>query len=57
MSDRSISDILADLGVTHTRDDKSTSDGCHTLFYAGRVIGRYSAHDVVCLLRENGLSQ
>lgn len=55
MRERSISDTLWDLGVVHERDNKSTSDGCHTLFYAGRVIGRYSAFEVANLIRENGL--
>lgn len=55
MRERSISDTLWDLGVVHERDGNSTSDGCHTLYYAGRPIGRYTAHDVACLIRECGL--
>jgi hypothetical protein len=54
MRERSISDTLWDLGVVHERDSESTTDGCHTLYYAGRKIGRYSAHDVANLIRENG---
>jgi hypothetical protein len=51
-----ISDTLWELGVTHERDPKSSSDGCHTLYYAGRAIGRYSAFDVSLLLEQHGLS-
>lgn len=55
MRERSISDTLWDLGVVHVRDAGSTTDGCHTLYYAGRAIGRYSAFEVAHLIRENGL--
>lgn len=50
-----ISEILADLGVTHQRDENSTNDYAHSLFYAGRFIGRYDAHAVGELIREYGL--
>jgi hypothetical protein len=50
----SISDTLWELGVTHDRDEGSKTDQCHTLYFAGRAIGRYSAHEVADLLREHG---
>jgi hypothetical protein len=49
----SISEILAGLGVSHVRDDHSTRDGKHTLFFAGRCIGRFDAHEVGDLIREH----
>jgi hypothetical protein len=52
----SISDTLWELGVTHERDSGSPTDGCHTLYYAGRSIGRYSALEVSLLLQEHGLT-
>lgn len=52
-SRRSISDTLYDLGVTHTRDAWSSTDSKHSLFYAGRCIGRYSAFEVQTLLEEH----
>jgi hypothetical protein len=52
-SERSISEILADLGITHERDDSSTSTGEHRLYYAGRFIGHYDAHAVGALIREH----
>lgn len=52
----SISDTLWELGVTHARDSGSSTDGCHTLYYAGRSIGRYSAYEVSRLLEEHGLT-
>jgi hypothetical protein len=52
----SISDTLWELGVTHERDAGSPTDGCHTLYYAGRAIGRYSALEVSLLLEEHGLT-
>jgi hypothetical protein len=55
--ERSISDTLFDLGVIHQRDENSTSDGCHTLYFAGRAIGRYSAHEVCNVMRESGIAQ
>lgn len=55
--DRSISDTLFDLGVTHQRDEHSFNDGAHSLFYAGRMIGRYTAHGVSEVLRENEIAQ
>ena len=51
----SISDTLWELGVTHERDPGSPTDGCHTLYYAGRPIGRYAAYEVANLIREHGL--
>ena len=52
----SISDTLWEMGVTHERDPWSPTDGCHTLYYAGRAIGRYSAFEVSRLLEEHGLT-
>lgn len=51
-----ISEILADLGVTHVRDHNSVATGKHRLFYAGRCIGSYDAHEVGALIREHGLA-
>ncbi len=50
---KSISEILADLGVKHVRDDHSTRDGKRTLHFADRCIGRYDAHEVGDLIREH----
>lgn len=52
-TEKSISDILADLGVTHERDRHSIATGKHRLFYAGRCIGAYDAHEVGDLIREH----
>jgi hypothetical protein len=55
VSERSITGILFDLGVTHERDAASSTDGCHKLFYAGRCIGRYSAFECCRLIKEYGV--
>jgi hypothetical protein len=57
MSDRepTISEILADLGVTHERDESSSATLTHRLYFAGRFIGHYSAHQVGDLIREHNL--
>ena len=57
MYERSVTDHLFDLGVTHRRDAWSSTDGKHELFYAGRMIGRFSALDVSIELEESGLLQ
>lgn len=54
-AEKSISEILSDLGVSHARDEHSTKDGKHTLHFAGRFIGRFDAHEVGDLIREHGL--
>lgn len=51
-----ISDTLWEMGVTHERDSGSPTDGCHTLYFAGKAIGRYSALEVSLLLEEHGLT-
>lgn len=51
--EKTISQILADLGVTHERDRNSISSGKHRLYFAGRHIGDYDAHDVGALIREH----
>lgn len=56
MREKSITDWLWELGVTHERDGDSQTDGSHRLFFAGRCIGRYSANDVAQLLKETELS-
>jgi len=53
MRERSVSDCLFDLGVVHVRDQWSITDSKHTLYYAGREIGRYSAFEVSVLLQEH----
>lgn len=55
MTERSITGILFDLGVTHERDEGSPTDGCHRLYYAGRFIGRYSAFECSQLIQEYGV--
>lgn len=50
MSDKSISDLLSEFGITHVRDDKSTSDGAHELFVGDIPLGRYDAGQAVKLL-------
>lgn len=50
MTDKSISEILAEMGVTHESD----GDGrAHKLFFVGRFIGWYDAHAVGALIREH----
>jgi len=39
--------------VVHVRDQWSITDSKHTLYYAGREIGRYSAFEVSVLLQEH----
>lgn len=56
MAEITITERLWDLGVTHKRDEWSHTDSCHALYYAGRMIGRYSAFQVSKLLEEHGLS-
>lgn len=56
MTQKSISAILAELGVTHERDPKSPETGAHRLYFAGRYIGHYDAHEVGALIREHGLT-
>lgn len=51
--EKSISEILADLGVTHERDTNSANTGAHRLYFAGRFIGHYDAHQVGALIREH----
>ena len=51
----SISNILWEMGVTHDRDEWSSTDSCHALYFAGKMIGRYSAFEVCSLLHEHGL--
>lgn len=50
MTDKSITELLADFGVTHTRDAKSSTDGAHDLFIGGTPIGRYDAGQAAKLL-------
>jgi hypothetical protein len=45
---KSISQILADLGVSHM----PTGSNYHALYFAGRFIGYYHAHEVGALIRE-----
>jgi hypothetical protein len=52
-TEQSISEVLADLGVTHERDANSSATGAHRLFFAGRFIGHYDAHQVGALIREH----
>jgi len=52
-TEKSISDILAELGVSHERDPRSAFTGEHRLYYAGRFIGHYDAHAVGALIREH----
>lgn len=52
-TEKSISEILAGMGVTHERDANSISTGTHRLFFAGRFIGHYDAHQVGALIREH----
>lgn len=52
-TEKSISQILADLGVTHTRDEHSVCTGEHKLYFAGRYIGSFDAHAVGALIREH----
>lgn len=56
MTEKSISDILADLGVTHERDSNSINTQTHRLYYADRFIGDYDAHQVGDLIREHLLT-
>lgn len=49
---KTISAILADLGVTHEAFPGSAS-GAHRLYFAGRFIGFYTAHQVGDLIREH----
>lgn len=51
--EKSISEILADLGVSHARDAQSVSTGKHKLFFADRCIGSFDAHEVGDLIREH----
>jgi hypothetical protein len=51
MTEKSISEILADLGVTRERDPKSKFED--RLYFAGRFIGYYGAHAVGALIREH----
>lgn len=53
MMERSVSDWLFDMGVVHERDQWSITDSKHTLYYAGREIGRFSAFEVSVLLQEH----
>jgi hypothetical protein len=53
--EKTISEILADLGVTHERDESSSATLTHRLYFAGRFIGHYSAHQVGDLIREHNL--
>lgn len=50
-AEKSISDILTELGVTRERDPKSRFED--RLYYAGRFIGWYGAHAVGALIREH----
>lgn len=50
-----ISEILADMGVAHESDANSQNTMYHRLYYTGKFIGLYSAHQVADLLREHGL--
>lgn len=50
MTEKTISEILADLGVTHENDGYGRA---HKLFFAGRFIGWYDAHAVGELIREH----
>lgn len=52
-TEKSISEVLADLGVTHERDAQSVSTGAHRLYFAGKFIGHYDAHQVGALIREH----
>jgi hypothetical protein len=48
LADIPLTDILALLGVTHKRDDKTDNDRCHVLWARdGSEIGRYDAFDCV----------
>ncbi len=48
-----ISEVLDELGVTHARDANSSATGEHRLYFAGRFIGHYDAHQVGALIREH----
>jgi hypothetical protein len=51
----SITATLWEMGVTHKRDQWSHADSYHAFYFAGRMIGRYSAYQVALLLEEHGL--
>lgn len=50
LAQKSISEILADLGVTH---EHTPGSWAHRLYFAGHFIGYYDAHQVGALIREH----
>lgn len=51
MVNKSIGELLAEHGITHSRDDKSWNDYKHTLRDRNeQVIGRFDAHEACELL-------
>lgn len=51
MREKSITELLAEHGISHSRDDKTTNDYRHTLRDRnGKIIGRFCAHDACKLL-------
>lgn len=48
--DRTITEILASMGISHARDEHSSKDNCHTLTVEGGKLGRYDAHAAVELI-------
>lgn len=58
MVNKSISELLAEHGISHCRDDKTMNDYRHTLRDRnGKVIGRFDAHETCELLAKLGAGE
>jgi len=48
--DKSISELLSDLGIRHERDERSTFTGEHRLYRGDEFLGSFDAHAAVELI-------
>lgn len=51
MSDKSISELLADKGLRHVRDEHTARDYCHSIIEGKNLIGRFDAHQAANLVK------